>query len=82
MHCKSNVLSHVSIAPNVGLLASDRPELRERIVTLADSGQIITIVPQDVNLEDLAYRPSEENRLVVTDGKSFRLDVNEFSGIV
>jgi hypothetical protein len=38
-------------------------------------------LPENVNLEELAYRPSEENRLVVTDNRSFRLDINEFSGI-
>jgi hypothetical protein len=58
-----------------------RPELRERIIALADAGEIINVIPGNVSLEELTYRPSEENRLVVTDGKSFRLDINEFSGI-
>ena len=58
-----------------------RPDLRERIVVLADADNIINVIPENVNLEDLAYRPSEENRLVVTDHRSFYLDINEFSGI-
>ena len=58
-----------------------RPELRERIIALADAGNVINVIPEDVNLEQLVYRPSEQNRLVVTDNRSFRLDINEFSGI-
>jgi hypothetical protein len=58
-----------------------RPDLRERIIALSDAGNIINVIPQEVNLEDLVYRPSEQNRLVVTDRKSFSLDINEFSGI-
>jgi hypothetical protein len=58
-----------------------RPESRERIIALADAGNIINFIPEDVNLEELVYRPSEENRLVVTDRRSFHLDINEFSGI-
>lgn len=58
-----------------------RPELRERIIALADGSNVINIIPQNVNLEELVYRPSEQNRLVVTDNKSFHLDINEFSGI-
>jgi hypothetical protein len=58
-----------------------RPELRERIIALADAGNIINVIPQDVNLEELVYGPSKDNRLIVTDHKSFSLDINEFSGI-
>ena len=58
-----------------------RPEPRERIIALGDAGNIINVIPEDVNLEELVYRPSEQNRLVVTDRKSFSLDINEFSGI-
>ena len=58
-----------------------RPDLRERIIALSDAGNIINVIPQNVDLEELVYRPSEQNRLVVTDRKSFSLDINEFSGI-
>jgi len=58
-----------------------RPDLRERIIALGDTGNIINVIPESVNLEELVYRPSEQNRLVVTDRKSFSLDINEFSGI-
>ena len=58
-----------------------RPDLRERIIALSDAGNIVNVIPENVNLEDLIYRASEQNRLVVTDRKSFSLDINEFSGI-
>jgi hypothetical protein len=58
-----------------------RPELRERIIALTDAGNVTSVLPENVNLEELVYRPSEENRLVVTDNRSFCLDINEFSGI-
>ena len=58
-----------------------RPDLQERIISLADACNVIHIVPQGVELGKLVYRPSEENRLVVTDNRSFHLDINEFSGI-
>jgi hypothetical protein len=58
-----------------------RPDLRERIIALSDAGNIINVLPENVNLDELVYRPSEQNRLVVTDCKSFSLDINEFSGI-
>lgn len=58
-----------------------RPETRERIIALSDAGNIIHILPQNVRLENLVYQKSEQNRLVVTDNKSYSLDINEFSGI-
>jgi hypothetical protein len=58
-----------------------RPDPRERIISLSDAGNIINVIPEGVNLEELVYRPSDQNRLVVTDRKSFSLDINEFSGI-
>ena len=56
-----------------------RPERRVRIIGLADSGQIVNVIPQTVNLEELSYGVSSENRTIITDGKSFSLEVNEFS---
>jgi hypothetical protein len=58
-----------------------RPDLGERIVSLVDATNIVSIIPETVELEDLAYRQSDQGRLVMTDDKSFRLDINEFSDI-
>jgi hypothetical protein len=58
-----------------------RPERRVRISGLADSGNIINVIPAHVDLEALSYQTSADNRAVFTDGKSFTLDINEFSAI-
>lgn len=57
-----------------------RPESRIKIVSLIDSANIINVVPTQVNLEELEYKTSEKKHLVLTDGKAFSLDINEFSG--
>ena len=58
-----------------------RPEPRVRVFGLADSGSIINVIPADLDLDALFYSTSTENHMVFTDGKSFSLDVNEFSAI-
>jgi len=58
-----------------------RPERRVRIFGLADSGSIINVLPAHVDLDALSYQTSAENHMVFTDGKSFSLDINEFSAI-
>ena len=55
-----------------------RPERRTRIVSLIDAGNVINVIPRDVNLDSLTYRYTDSHRLVVTDGDSFQLDINEF----
>ncbi len=55
-----------------------RPELRTRIISLIDSGNIINVIPAATKLEAVAYKMSEDNRLIVTDGEHLSLDVNEF----
>lgn len=55
-----------------------RAEVRTRIVGYADAGHIIKVIPEDVVLEALTYRLDRNDRLVVTDGKGFSLDINEF----
>ena len=55
-----------------------RPELRTRIISLTDSGNIINVIPAATKLEAVTYKMSEDNRLIVTDGEHLSLDVNEF----
>ena len=55
-----------------------RPDKRVRIIGLADSGNIIIVLPPEANLEQVKYVRSKDNHLTVTDGKSFALDINEF----
>ena len=55
-----------------------RATKRIRLVSLSDAGNVINILPRSVNLDKLTYRTSKEGRLVVTDGTSFEMDINEF----
>ena len=55
-----------------------RDERRTRIVGLGDSGHIIKVIPGEVDLRDLNYQMDATRHLVVTDGKKFALDINEF----
>ena len=55
-----------------------RPELRTRIISLTDGGNIINVIPAATKLEAVTYKISEDNRLIVTDGEHLFLDVNEF----
>lgn len=50
---------------------------RTRIMPLASDGIIINVVPPDTDIEATRYDDTS-GRLVVTDGGTFRLDVNEF----
>jgi hypothetical protein len=54
-----------------------RPEVRTRIFSLADAGHIVNKLSREVDIAALQYR-SIEGHLVVTDGKDFKLDINEF----
>ena len=54
-----------------------KAQKRTTIINLGDSGIIVTIIPVDMNIEQLVYK-RVEGKLVVTDGKSFSLDINEF----
>jgi hypothetical protein len=55
-----------------------RPELRTRIISLTDDGNIINVIPAATRLDAVTYKMSKDNRLVVTDGEHLALDVNEF----
>lgn len=54
-----------------------RPELRTRIFSIGQEGFIVNKIPSEVVIASLEYRVIE-NRLAVTDGASFALDINEF----
>ncbi len=55
-----------------------REERRIRIISLSDSGQIINVIPGNVNLDKLEYKYSGQQRLALTDNADFHLDINEF----
>ena len=53
------------------------PEERTRIFNLGESGHVVNKIPQDVDLGSIIYQ-GFGNRLVITDGGSFSLPINEF----
>jgi hypothetical protein len=55
-----------------------RPSKRIRLIGLTDSGNIINVLPPGTDLERITYTQSQEKRLVVTDGETLNLDINEF----
>ncbi|MBZ0165486.1 MAG: hypothetical protein K8I00_01675 [Candidatus Omnitrophica bacterium] len=55
-----------------------REEIRTRIVSISDFGQVINVIPANVNLDNLVYKFTPQQRLVVTDNADFHLDINEF----
>ena len=54
------------------------PERRQRIFGLASSGLVINFIPGEVIIDDLVYWINRENRLVLTNGSAYSLDINEF----
>lgn len=55
------------------------PEKRISIFDLSESGYIVNIIPKSVNIEKLTYKTVERSHLVITDGSSFNLGIDEFS---
>jgi hypothetical protein len=56
-----------------------KPDIRLRILSLVDARNIINIIPREAIIEDVKYVLTDEKKLVVTDGETFTLDINEFS---
>jgi len=54
------------------------PKRRTRLIALADSNNVINVLPLDANVELVVYRLSPEKHMTVTDGTTFSLDINEF----
>ncbi|MBW2494045.1 MAG: hypothetical protein JRE43_04775 [Deltaproteobacteria bacterium] len=53
------------------------PEERTRLFSLGGAGQIVNKIPRSVDVSSIVYRTIED-RLVISDGRSFSLPVNEF----
>lgn len=51
---------------------------RLTILDLSSSGYWVNIMPKDVNISDLIYTYDNNKNLILTDEKSFKLDINEF----
>jgi len=49
-----------------------------RIFSLVDASNVISVLPRTANLKKVVYRFTEKKRMVLTDGESLSMDVNEF----
>jgi hypothetical protein len=56
-----------------------RPDERVRVVSLADAGNLINVLPPNVRVDALHYGFTH-GRLAVTDG-AYSLDINEFGPV-
>lgn len=54
-----------------------RPERRRRIFSLAEAGHIVNRLPRSVEIDGLLYERID-GELLVTDGKEFELNIDEF----
>jgi hypothetical protein len=57
-----------------------KPEERERVVCLGDR-LIINVLPPEADLEATKYVADPQRGLLVTDDKSFSLEITEFSAM-
>jgi len=57
-----------------------KPEKRERIVCFGER-LVINVIPREVNLDEVRYVNLPKKGLVVTDGKDFSLEINEFTAM-
>ena len=58
-----------------------KPNLRVTIMDLSSSGYWVNIIPKDVILTDLKYIYDSNNKLTLTDGKAYEIDINEFGAL-
>ena len=56
-----------------------REDLRTRIFSLADAGLVIHILPEETHLDEVQFVWDENNRRLITDRKTFSMNVSEFS---
>lgn len=52
---------------------------RTTILSLAESGYIVNVLPQSVDIDSLKYQTVDRTYLAVVDDKGFELEINEFS---
>ena len=52
--------------------------MRTTILDLSSSGYIVNVLPESIDLEAVRYETIDRAELFFTDGKGFRLNINEF----
>ncbi len=67
---------HAWIANSIGSFER-RADLRTRVFSLATGGEIVLVVPPEVDVDSLRYRAAQ-GRLMITDGSAYTVDISEF----
>lgn len=52
--------------------------IARRLFSLMDANLIFNVLPKDVVVEDVSYRMDDQKGRLMTDGKSFSMNVSEF----
>jgi len=55
-----------------------KDEIRTTIIDLAESGYIVNIINRDVEIDKVMYKYESGAGLILTDGKGYLLNINEF----
>ncbi|MBM4432814.1 MAG: hypothetical protein FJ025_02290 [Chloroflexi bacterium] len=79
IRCTGNtvrVRGHAWVFDNMKGQFVQKREERERVIQLGER-IIANVIPRQVNLSEVKYKATERT-LIVTDGKSFNLDISEF----
>ncbi len=69
---------HAVIFDNSKNLYVKKPETRYTIIDLSESGYIVNVIEKSVIISELQYIIDNNKNLILTDKKSFSLDINEF----
>jgi hypothetical protein len=52
---------------------------RVRIFSLIDAGIVVNVLPSDINISEMHYAIDNDNHRIITDGKSYSMNVSEFT---
>lgn len=58
-----------------------QPGQRTTIMDLSSNGYWVNILPKEIDLAELKYAFNKNNKLTITDGKSYEMDINEFGSL-
>jgi hypothetical protein len=73
------VEGHAWIANSIGNY-EQRHDLRTRLFSLATGGEVVLVVPPEIDVDGLRYA-SAGGRLIITDGSAYTLDISEFGRV-
>jgi len=55
-----------------------REKEQTNIYSLIDAGIVVIVIPEEIIIEEIRYGFDHKGRRIITDGKSFKLQVSEY----